>query len=99
MTTKVIRLTEEPKFDPGTVVATPGFTNKVDPDYAFAALGRHLVGDWGILDRHDWAANETALVDGARLFSVYPLPDEGGDFWVITEWDRSVTTLLLPEEY
>jgi hypothetical protein len=96
---KVLKLESPPKFDLGAVVATPGLTEKVDQPYAMGALVRHLQGDWGLCDAEDWATNDDALATGGRLLSVYPLPDEAGNFWVITEWDRSVTTLLLPEEY
>ena len=96
---KVIKIDKPPKFEFGAVVATPAFMDKVTPDYAFAALARHIVGDWGLCDEQDWARNEHALQHGERLLSVYPLPHEGGGFWIITEHDRSVTTLLLPEDY
>lgn len=59
---------------------------------------RHAHGDWGNLDPIDWAQNELALQDGARLLSAYRA-DNGVKFWIITEWDRSVTTVLLPAEY
>ncbi|HAF2412748.1 TPA: hypothetical protein G8N70_003077 [Salmonella enterica] len=60
---------------------------------------RHIRGDWGDLDDSDWQSNDTALRTGEdRLFSSYQVePDL--KLWIITEWDRSVTTLLLPNEY
>jgi hypothetical protein len=62
------------------------------------ALSRHAKGDWGIVDEHDRAANDRALEIGERLVSVFR--SEAGDrFYVITEWDRSATTVLLPEDY
>jgi hypothetical protein len=61
------------------------------------ALRRHVRGDWGEVDNHDWAANEAALAHGSRLLSVYR-SSKGIKFYVITEHDRSVTTLLLPED-
>jgi hypothetical protein len=60
-------------------------------------LHRHHRGDWGDLDSDDLDANEDALHTGARLFSVYLINDV--KFWVITEADRSSTTILLPSEY
>jgi hypothetical protein len=60
-------------------------------------LSRHASGDWGDLDAHDRRENELALEHGRRLLSSYPAGE--GRVWVITEADRSVTTLLLPEEY
>ena len=52
-----------------------------------------------VVDKEDWAANDRALKDGERLLSAYALPETGEKVWVITEWDRSATTLLLPSEY
>ncbi len=65
---------------------------------ALALLERHAYGDWGNLTAEDWQANEQALKEGSRLFSAYTLTT-GRRLWIITEWDRSVTTLLLPMEY
>lgn len=87
------------KFRPGTLVATPALVKKVGPDYAMAALVQHLQGKWGLVDKEDWDGNEECLRTGGRLLSVYPLPNEAGDFWIITEADRSVTTMLLPSDY
>ena len=60
-------------------------------------IARHAAGDWGDLDEHDWQANEQALKEGARLLSVYHV--EEIKFYVITEADRSLTTVLLASEY
>jgi len=87
------------KFHPGALVATPTFCRRVDPDYAMSALVQHLRADWGLCDLEDWAANDDALKNGGRIISVYPLPNEPGDFWILTESDRSVTTMLLPSDY
>ena len=73
----------------------------------FELIGRHVRGDWGDVCHEDARTNENALRVGARIFSVYVLPpplSESGTLapakvWLITEADRSVTTLLLPEEY
>lgn len=85
-------------FHLGKVVATPGVLNAVPKSYIYAALGRHLRGDWGDVCPEDKAANDNALRDGERLLSVYHTKDKV-KFYIITEWDRSVTTVLLPEEY
>jgi len=61
------------------------------------ALRRHESGDWGTLCDEDREANDTAAHEGDRLVSVYY--SNGTKFYVITEWDRSATTVLLPEEY
>ena len=61
-------------------------------------LARHVSGDWGQLDAEDQAANEQALAYGTRILSAYDLAT-GERVWIITEADRSATTLLLPSEY
>ena len=84
----------------GSVYATPGALKALETAAMNGAelLSRHVHGDWGDLCPEDWQANDEALLDGTRLFSAYTLAT-GEKVWVITEWDRSVTTLLLPEEY
>ncbi|CAG9184114.1 Type I restriction endonuclease subunit M [Cupriavidus respiraculi] len=61
-------------------------------------LARHVTGDWGDLCEEDRRANESAVSKGGRLHSAYRIGD-GPRLWVITEADRSITTLLLPTEY
>lgn len=61
-------------------------------------IRRHSAGDWGLVCDDDWQANDQALKEGARLLSTYET-DGGIPFWIITEADRSATTVLLPEEY
>ena len=86
------------KFPSGRTVITPGALSKLVHESVAQGLRRHLAGDWGELDSEDKAANEWALVTGERLLSAYR--DLAGEqFWIITEADRSVTTVLLPEEY
>lgn len=62
-------------------------------------IHRHLAGDWGDLCIEDWRANNEALARGERLFSSYYLICSRLKLWIITEGDRSMTTLLLPNEY
>ena len=62
------------------------------------ALTRHAQGDWGEVDQEDRVSNELALVEDAGLRSVYHAT-AGQKFWIITEHDRSMTTILLPEDY
>lgn len=88
----------QPKFPLGQTVATRGAAAELTQPEMLAALQRHQRGDWGELDVEDRKANDQALVDGTRLLSAYRTAG-GTKFWVITEWDRSVTTVLLPEEY
>lgn len=85
-------------FPVGRIVITQGALAKLPQDKAIEALLRHTSGDWGDLDEHDWNENEFALDHGFRLLSSYATPD-GTKFWIITEHDRSVTTILLPSEY
>jgi hypothetical protein len=63
-----------------------------------ALLKRHVTGDWGELDEEDRRENELSVANGFRLLSSYIL-SSGAKIWIITEADRSVTTLLLPSEY
>lgn len=60
-------------------------------------LHRHASGDWGELSDEDRAANAEAVTQGERIVSAYSTP--AGLLWIITEWDRSATTILLPDEY
>jgi hypothetical protein len=87
-----------PKFLLGRIVATPNALNQIQNDEMFNALSRHVRGDWGELDREDLDANENALKHGGRLFSRY-ISTAGVKFWIITEWNRKITTILLPEDY
>ncbi|MEQ1735843.1 MAG: hypothetical protein ABL886_05525 [Rhodoglobus sp.] len=82
----------------GLLLTTPGAQAAVPPAEAMQALRRHATGDWGELDAHDRDANDRALTEGSRLLSSYRTID-GTTFWIITEADRSVTTVLLPGEY
>ena len=87
-------------FPLGQVVATPGalLALQATGQSPLQFLQRHAQGDWGELDQADIAENELSLVNGLRLLSAYSLSD-GTRIWIITEADRSVTALLLPEEY
>jgi hypothetical protein len=83
----------------GRVVATPGALNllKKSGGHLFEYLARHATGDWGDLCAFDRRQNEIALREGLRVLSSYEVP--AGRIWIITEADRSVTTILLPEDY
>jgi len=84
----------------GRVVATPAALDALSATdtHPFALLRRHVTGDWGDLTPEDVEANRMALATGARVLSAYTLPD-GTRVWVITEADRTATTILLPEDY
>lgn len=86
------------KFKLGQVVITRGALAELSQEDMSNALTRHVGGDWGEVCKEDQRENELALKEGFRIFSVYRTA-QGVKFWVITEADRSVTTLLLPEEY
>jgi hypothetical protein len=89
---------ESPKFDLGRLVTTPNALGVLAQDDILLGLGRHVRGDWGELDPEDRTANERALLHGGRLFSAFVSTNEV-KFWIITECDRSATTVLLPEDY
>ena len=87
----------QPRFPVGMTYATPGAL-ALDVDL-MKYMRRHHCGDWGDeLCAEDKAANEQALKDGSRLLSCYRTP-AGDRLYIITEWDRSMTTILLPSEY
>ena len=81
----------------GTFGALVAFAGALDDDLN-SFLSRHANGDWGEVDDHDRKANEHALEHGLRVLSAYTL-STGERIWIITEADRSVTTILLPSEY
>lgn len=82
----------------GQVVATPRALATIPEPEMCQALNRHVNGDWGDLDKEDIETNNQALQVGDRLLSAYHTLG-GTKFWIITEADRSVTTVLLPDEY
>ena len=87
-------------FPLGRIVATPGALEVLASEEPLALLRRHQSGDWGDVGPEDWKMNDRDLREGERLFSVYELDGARGlRVYVITEWDRSATTILLPEEY
>lgn len=85
-------------FPLGQLCATPGIFAEISPEEIAAAVTRHASGDWGDLCQEDIDENQRALKENCRLLSAYN-SNNGVKFWIITEWDRSVTTVLLPSEY
>lgn len=92
----------EKKFETGKVYLTKGIDELMSSDTHFrmfvsTSLGRYIQGDWGNLCEEDQRLNEQALIDGDRLMGSYTKGEK--KIWIITEADRSTTTILLPEEY
>lgn len=87
------------KFSMGNVVATPGALLLLDKHGVspITLLRRHARGDWGVVDKDDWKENDLSVERGYRILSSYKVGSE--TCWIITEADRSSTTMLLPNEY
>ena len=113
-TPTVVIYSNAARFALGHIVATPGAIRLLEKTgfSAAALINRHAHGDWGDCCKEDAEQNEFAVANGERVFSVYRLVDASRlaatpinkrsdlpTIWCITEWDRSVTTLLLPSEY
>lgn len=92
----------KPSFPIGKIYLTRGVNDMIAEDVAFAAfvlksIQRHCAKDWGDLTSDDKQANDMALVEGTRILSAYI--QEAYKIWIITEADRTTTTILFPEEY
>ena len=94
----------EPRFELGQVVTTPGALEACSNVFIQRCLTRHLTGDWGCVGAQDALQNEAGIYEGWPLMSAYvidptkPAPYCENRLWIITEADRSATTLLLPRE-
>jgi hypothetical protein len=86
------------KFRIGRIVTMPNAFARLTSNDILAGIRRHHAGDWGDVDEHDRQANERGLIGRTRLWSVYHSAN-GVRFWIITEADRSSTTILMPEDY
>jgi hypothetical protein len=86
------------KFRLGKIVSTPNALAHLSQDDILLGIQRHQAGDWGDIPAGNCEANERALIEGTRLWSVYRAAN-GTRFWLITEADRSHSTVLLPEDY
>ncbi len=93
-------MSNRPMFALGQLVATPRALAKFEEagQRPMEFLARHVSADWGQICAEDRRANDVAIAKGTRLLSAYQL-DTGVKIWIITEADRSATTILLPEEY
>lgn len=92
------------KFELGRTVVTAAINARMDTDKDFErfvqmSLGRYINCDWGDTCEEDKQVNEDSLRDGERLLAVYIYPKTGEKIWIITEWDRSTTTILYPSDY
>ena len=87
-----------PTFPLGQLVATHNALEHITQDDIMAALQRHVAGDWGDVCAEDKQTNDRAVVEGMRILSSYRAAN-GTKFWIISEADRSSTTVLLPEDY
>lgn len=94
---------KERKFELGQVVCTRGIAEAMKENgdlYAFilaALYGRYCKGDWGDTCEEDAKSNDEAVENGERILAVYKFGET--KIWIITEWDRSTTTVLFPNEY
>lgn len=93
------RAPPRPLLDLGRLCITPGAEAALSHEDVLTALSRHVRGDWGEVGPADAAENELSVREGFRVLSAYRAAADGTTFWVITEADRSSTTILLPEEY
>jgi hypothetical protein len=93
-------MTAKPLFPLGAIVSTPGALRafQTSGEEPATYLDRHVCGDWGELGPLDKALNDRGIEGGDRIFSSYRLKDQT-KIWIITEHDRSVTTVLLPADY
>jgi hypothetical protein len=94
----MIILISQSKFALGQLSVTSNALTQIPMTDLSKGLCRHAIGDWGELDVEDKAANDEALSTGGRIVSAYRSAS-GLKFLIITEWDRSATTILLPEDY
>jgi hypothetical protein len=88
-------------FRLGSIVATRGALDLLDRAGVNASdlLTKHVTGDWGVVSLMGAAANLRAVGKGSRVMSAYDLGQNHERLWIITESDRSLTTLLMPNEY
>ena len=90
------------KFDLGSIVYTKGIgelIKQVGIEELRKCVAKHSNCDWGNLCEEDKQLNDSAVVDGGRILSAYEIGENKVKIWIITEADRSYTTILLPEEY
>lgn len=97
---QITRPNDQIRLPLGRLVGTPSALDLLNSAGVnpITLLERHHTGDWGDLDAEDWETNQYSLIHGLRILSSYRL-DQNEKVWIITEADRSVTTILLPSDY
>ncbi len=101
---EVFVINRTPKFELGRLALTIGVDKKMKEDSSFknfvqVSLDRYGQCDWGDTCDEDKQTADESLRDGERILAVYEHENSGAKIWIITEWDRSVTTILFPDEY
>lgn len=91
-------------FESGNIVMTKAVSETISKDddfftFCMSSLNKHLIGEWGDADESTKIENDIALKEGERLMSVYVNDDPNKTIWIITEADRSATTILFPSDY
>lgn len=94
----------KPKFELGRIYVTAGINSLLNEDLYFVrflqqSLDKYMQCDWGDTCEEDKASNDEALKSGGRILAVYIYEKTNTTIWIITEWDRSVTTILFPDKY
>lgn len=92
------------KFEFGTIYTTTVIHSRMSEDKKFGnfvnkSLSRYKTFDWGEIPKEDKNLNDEAITNGERIFATYIYPADGTKIWIITEADRSTTTILFPDEY
>lgn len=101
----VLEQENSPAFEPGQIVLTRAVYDLIDDDREFCrfvldSFKRYLTCDWGDISGSDKAACDAAVKNGEdRIFAAYKDPKSNQRIWIITEWDRSATTILFPSDY
>lgn len=92
------------KFELGSLLMTNGIHERFNRDagfrsFVYASLARYKDCDWGKLSEEDKKSNDEAVETGERILAAYIYPKDNTKIWIITEGDRSATTILFPDEY
>jgi hypothetical protein len=94
----MLPLDPSPRFSLGEIILTEGASSKLSQTEIESGLHRHATGDWGEIDAECRQQNNKRVEIGGTLASIYKTA-AGVKFYIITESERTATTILLPEEY